>query len=79
MASAETVEIGGVYYTLDENDKTAVVAANPNGYEGTIAIPATVTDVSGDYSVTSIAAWASIEPFYNQLNIKYIAISVYIY
>ena len=53
-AFAEAVEIDGIYYNLDFNQKKAEVTDNPNNYKGTIKIPETVTFKNSNYSVTSI-------------------------
>ena len=34
VASAEAVEINGIYYTLDAEAKTAMVVSNPSKYSG---------------------------------------------
>lgn len=54
MASADAVEIGGVYYFLDIEVKQAEVTVNPNKYAGDVVIPDFVTFQNVDYSVTSI-------------------------
>lgn len=43
MASAEKVEIDGIYYNLDLEAKTAEVTSNPNQYSGNIIIPENVS------------------------------------
>ena len=54
-AFAEAIEINGIYYNLDFNQKTAEVTYNPNKYTGsTIKIPETITFKNYNYSVTSI-------------------------
>ena len=53
-AFAEAIEINGIYYNLDFNQKTAEVTNNPNNYKGTIKIPETVTFKNSNYSVTRI-------------------------
>ena len=64
---AEKVQIGDLYYNLNETDKTAEVTyergENKNNYKGltTANIPASVTYSGTTYSVTSIGDWA----FYN--------------
>lgn len=58
----ENVEIGGLYYTLNNQDGTAEVAPHPtNGYTGDITVPATVTYNYRTYDVTSIGR----DAFYN--------------
>ncbi len=53
VASADAVEIDGIYYNLIPKGKVAEVTSNPNKYTGTVEIPETVTfDVASD--VTSI-------------------------
>ena len=58
MASADAVEIDGIYYNLDNEAKTAEVASNPNKYSGAVVIPESVTYEEVAYSVTSIGDWA---------------------
>ena len=53
VASADPVEIGGIYYNLSGGN--ASVAPNPNGnYSGSIIIPESFTNGDATYSVTSI-------------------------
>ena len=52
VASADAVEIDGIYYNLINN--TAEVTSNPNKYRGSIEIPGSVNYNNIDYSVTSI-------------------------
>lgn len=50
------VEIGGIYYQLDPETKTAQVVAKPEGtYAGVLNIPATVSLEFKTYTVTSVA------------------------
>lgn len=58
VASAETVEINGIYYNLVSKLKTAEVTSNPQKYSGSLNIPASVTYNNIDYSVTSIGDYA---------------------
>ena len=60
MASADPVEIGGIWYNLISKGKVAEVTSNPNGsyYSGSIEIPASVTYSEVKYSVTSIGQFA---------------------
>ena len=61
VASADAVEINGIYYNLYSSNgtRTASVTSNPNGnYSGFIAIPESVTYREVTYSVTSIRDWA---------------------
>ena len=53
-ASADAVEIDGIYYNLVSKLKTAEVTRNPNKYTGTVTIPKTVTYNDVTYNVTSI-------------------------
>ena len=55
-ASAEAVEIDGIYYNLNAGDKTAVVTKNPNSYFGDVVIPDEVTYNNTKFSVTSIGS-----------------------
>ena len=54
VASADAVEINGIYYNLVSKIKEAEVARNPNNYTGSVVIPEKVTYESVEYSVTSI-------------------------
>ena len=54
VASADTVEIDGIYYNLVPKAKVATVTSNPNLYTGAIIIPEYVTYESVSYSVASI-------------------------
>ena len=54
VASADAVEIDGVYYNLYAETLTAEVTSNPNQYEGCVIIPSWVTYEDVDYMVTSI-------------------------
>lgn len=58
MASADTVEIDGIYYNLVSKNMSAKVTSNPNKYSGVVNIPATVTYEGTEYSVTSIGEFA---------------------
>ena len=54
LASAETVEINGIYYNLVPKAKVAEVTESPNWYSGKVVIPKTVTYEGVKYSVVSI-------------------------
>ena len=54
VASADAVEINGIYYNLISKAKQAEVTSNPNKYTGSVVIPEKVTYESVEYSVTSI-------------------------
>ena len=54
LASADPLEIDGIWYNLASQTKEAEVTYNPNGYSGSIEIPASVTYNKEKYSVTSI-------------------------
>ena len=65
---AQGVYIDGIYYNLNETNKTATVVHRGNDYHynhdtyrGSVTIPETITYNYEIYSVTSIASWA----FYN--------------
>lgn len=54
-ANAESVQINGIYYNLDDNAKVAEVTSHLNHkYSGEISIPAQVSYGGYSYSVTSI-------------------------
>ena len=57
-ASADAVEIDGIYYAFNAEAKTAAVTVNPNKYSGDIVIPSTVSYNDETYPVTSIGWWA---------------------
>ena len=48
------VEINGIYYNLNECEKTAEVTENPNKYSSAVSIPETVSYNGKTYTVTSI-------------------------
>ena len=54
VASADAVEINGIYYNLVEKAKVAEVTSNPNKYTGSVSIPESLKYKDVDYSVTSI-------------------------
>lgn len=55
VASAEAVEIDGIYYNLITKVKQAEITSNPHGYySGSVIIPETVTFNGTEYKVTSI-------------------------
>ena len=58
VASADAVEIDGIYYNLINKVSVAEVTNNPNGYEGSIVIPEIVNYNNTTYSVTSIGSKA---------------------
>ncbi len=53
VASADTVEIDGIYYTLSYSEE-AYVTKNPNSYTGNINIPSSITYEGVVYRVTRI-------------------------
>ena len=57
LASADAVEIDGIYYNLVKG-KFALVTSNPNKYKGEVVIPETVTYNGVVYSVPSIEDYA---------------------
>lgn len=58
LASADVVEIGGIYYNLVTKALEAEVTSNPSKYKGDVKIPAQVTYEGKTYSVTSIGSRA---------------------
>ena len=54
LASADAVEIDGIFYNLVSKAKVAEVTQNPNKYSGNVVIPETVSFEGVNYSVTSI-------------------------
>ena len=55
-ASADVVEVDGIYYDISET--TATVTYGDNEYSGDIVIPESITYENSKYSVTSIGEWA---------------------
>ncbi|MBQ5714483.1 MAG: leucine-rich repeat domain-containing protein [Bacteroidaceae bacterium] len=62
-AFAEAIEINGIYYNLDFNQKTAEVTKNPFEYKDKVKIPETVAFKNTNYSVTSIGDYAFYDDF----------------
>lgn len=58
VASADPVEIDGIYYNLIKKTKTAEVTSNPNKYSGAVDIPPSVTYEDETYRVTSFDSYA---------------------
>ena len=56
LASADAVEIDGIYYNLNIGDYTASVSSNPNKYSGVVNIPEKITYEKVDYVVNSIGS-----------------------
>ncbi len=54
VASADAIDIDGVYYNLNTDAKTAEVAKNPSKYSGWVIIPSSVKYEGTDYAVTGI-------------------------
>lgn len=54
VASADAVEIDGIYYNLITKGNIAEVTNNPNKYTGSVVIPEQVIYEGANYSVTSI-------------------------
>ena len=54
LASADAVQIGGIWYNLIPKAKEAEVTSNPNKYSGDVVIPPSVTYNGEPYKVTSI-------------------------
>ena len=63
MASADAVEIDGLYYNLDFENKTAEVTMSQDGYSGEINIPNQVTYENENYRVSSIGMNSFISCF----------------
>ncbi len=57
-ASADVVEVDGIYYDISET--TATVTYGDNEYSGDIVIPESITYENSKYSVTSIGELAFI-------------------
>lgn len=54
MASADPVEINGIYYNIIKKGSVAEVTANPDMYSGDIVIPEKITYEETEYSVSII-------------------------
>ena len=61
-ASADVVEVDGIYYDISET--TATVTSGDNKYSGDIVIPESITYNGSKYSVTSIGEWAFFSCYY---------------
>ena len=61
VASADAVEINGIYYNLNTDDKVAEVTRNPDEYADNIVIPGSFNYDNVAYSVTSIGKEAFFE------------------
>ena len=58
LASADAVEIEGIYYNLTADTKVAVVTSNPQRYKGDVTIPSSVEYEGIKYNVTTIGDFA---------------------
>ena len=58
VASANAVEIDGIYYNLVTKTYVAEVTSHPNKYSGSVVIPENITYEGNDYRVTSIGSRA---------------------
>ena len=54
MASADAIEIDGIYYEFDNENQEAFVVKNPNRYVGNVVIPEKVSFDGTEYTVTAI-------------------------
>lgn len=54
LASAEPVEINGIYFNLATKTQTAEVTSNPNKYSGSVVIPKTIQYNKIEYAVVAI-------------------------
>ena len=70
----ENVQIGDLYYNLDNTNYEAQVARNPPFVSGDIMIPAVVSNYYGTYKVTSIGDYA----FYNCAGLTSVTIGNYV-
>ena len=60
LASADAVEIDGIYYNLDSEAKTAEVTSKPDRYKDDVIIPETVRYNETIYNVNTIG-WAAFQ------------------
>lgn len=58
LASAESVEIDGIFYLLNDRDKLATVTTAPNNYHGNVEIPEIVNYGGTTYIVKFIGSKA---------------------
>ena len=70
VASADAVEIDGIYYNLNTETREAEVTSNPSKYTGEVTIPDKVTYESVEYNVTSIGGTA----FYRSIGLTSVTI-----
>lgn len=56
VASADVVEVDGIYYDVVVKARIAEVTSNPYGYTGAVNIPATFTYDGKEFSVTNIGS-----------------------
>lgn len=56
--NADTVEVDGIYYDLDNSTKQAEVTESPKKYSGSVVIPETINFEGVKYNVTSISSTA---------------------
>jgi hypothetical protein len=61
LASADPVEIDGIYYNLIEKAGQAEVTSNPNKYTGSVVIPEEIEYEDKKYRVSSIGKYAFSE------------------
>ena len=59
LASADAIDINGIWYNLNIDEKTAEVASNPSKYSGDVVIPESIDYAGLKFSVTSIAGGTS--------------------
>ncbi|MBR1521242.1 MAG: leucine-rich repeat domain-containing protein [Bacteroidaceae bacterium] len=69
-ANAYDVEVNGIYYNLDKEEKQAEVKSGDSKYEGDVVIPGSFSHDGVTYSVTSIGDAA----FYNCSGLTSVAI-----
>ena len=72
MAMADAVEIDGIYYNLNETDKTAEITECPYYYvlySGDFVIPESITYNEIIYNVTSIGKYAFMHTNLENINI----------
>ncbi len=58
LASADAVEVDGIYYDIVSDTKEAIVTSNPNAYTGDIVLPGTITYQDEMYTISGIAEYA---------------------
>ena len=57
-ATAETIEVNGIYYSLEDDDDTATLTDGSEANSGSITIPEYIEHNGTRYNVTAIGSYA---------------------